>query len=139
VVAIVTYVALTRRAWWGVAVGLLAGLSIDSLAACPFGTHAAAGVATGFLIGNVWSAVYRDRWPAQVACLLVAVLLWDSVAWIVMHGVDATLGSYLFHRSLPAALASAILCPPLFALTARVFHVRIRWEHAGQSDRRHSS
>lgn len=137
VVAVVVYTALTRRAGWGMAAGLLGGFLIDALSPGPFGSYAAAGVVLGFLVGNLWGAVYRDRWPAQALSLLAGVVVSDVIASVIAHGGRApdTLADLVVHRSLPSGVYTALVCPPLFALVTRAFRVTIRWDSVSPRSR----
>ena len=130
-IAVVAYAALTRRAGWGMFAGLLGGLLIDALAPGRFGAHAAAGVVLGFLLGNLWGAVYRDRWPAQAVSLLGAVLVTDAAAWLLggAHASDDLLG-LLLRRSLPSGIYTALVGPVLFAVAVRGLHLRVTWDSA---------
>ncbi len=127
---VVTYAALTRRAAVGMTVGALGGLLVDSLAPGPMGAHMAGGIVVGFLGGHVWRAVYRDRLPAQLACVCLAVLVSDLVARLVSGGAEiGGLVAFVAQRSLPAALATAVIGPLGAALLVRGLHWQIRWEH----------
>ncbi len=132
---VVTYVALTRRAAWGMAIGGLAGLCVDITAPTPFGAHAAGGVVVGYLIGSLWRAVYREHLPAQVLCLVASVCLSDAVASLVAGAPARALGPRLLRESLPAAAYTAIACPLVVGAVLRLFHLRIRWEHADRITR----
>lgn len=134
VLAVVAYTALTRRGRWGTSIGVCAGLLVDILSPSPFGAHAAGGAAAGWVLGNVWRAVYRDRWESQVLCLLAAVLISDAVVlWFGGGGPDASIVRILLARSLPSAVYTALLCPPLFALIAQSAHLRIRWDSGART------
>ncbi len=130
-VTVVSYAALTRRAGVGMTAGLCGGLLVDALSPASFGAHAAGGIVVGFLTGHVWRAVYRDRWPAQAACLFVGVLVCDAVAaWVAGHASVLSVAGLISRQSLPAAAATALAGPPLAAWLAHVLHWQIRWEHA---------
>jgi rod shape-determining protein MreD len=135
--AVVTYVALSRRAVWGVVVGALTGFLIDALSPGRFGAYGTAGIVVGFLLGNLWHVVYRDRWPAQALALVAAVCLTDLVANLVNGLSDpGDLAGFLVHRSLPVGVSTGLLCPLLFAWLVATLHLRIRWEHGAQTARR---
>lgn len=134
VLAVVAYAALTRRGRWGTITGVCAGLLVDILSPAPFGAHAAGGAAVGWVLGNLWRAVYRDRWESQVLSLVAAVLISDVVVlWVGGSGPDASVLRILLARSLPSGVYTALLCPPLFALIAHLAHLRIRWDSGART------
>lgn len=131
---VVTYAALTRRAAVGMIIGGLGGLAVDMLAPGPVGAYAAGGIVVGFLAGHVWRAVYRDRLPAQLACVFLAVIFSDVVARLVTGGAAADgLVAFVVRKSLPAAVATAVIGPALAATVVHTLRWHIRWEHAAGS------
>src|SRR5262245_3100226 len=96
VLAVVAYAALTRRGRWGTITGVCAGLLVDVLSPSSFGAHAAGGAAVGWALGNVWRAVYRDRWESQVLCLAAAELISDAIVlWVDGTAAAGSIGRVL--------------------------------------------
>jgi rod shape-determining protein MreD len=134
VLAVVVYASLTRRGRVGVMTGAAGGALVDVLSPAPFGVHAAAGVVVGWAFGNLWRAVYRDRWESQVLSLFAAVLLHDAVvSWVSGVTDTETVLRAVLARSLPSAAYTALLMPPLFAVVARATHMRIRWDSGART------
>lgn len=130
---VVTYAALMRRAGAGMIVGACGGLLVDALSPHPFGAHMAGGIVVGFLTGHVWRAVYRDRLPAQLACVFVGVVTCDVVARAVAGADSRDLGVFLAQRSLPAAAATALVGPLLASIVVHLLRWNIRWDHGANA------
>lgn len=123
VLATVVYYSLVHGATAGTIFGLALGAVAELGSLAPPGLTMLSFSIVGFCVGSTLDSLYKDNGWTQAVVLFLAVLLHESIAFLMVTRLDLrTLPLYLFRHALLTGALTAAIGPLALAGMERLFH-----------------
>jgi rod shape-determining protein MreD len=129
ILGLVVYFALVRGAPAGAFFGWMIGFLCDMTGIHNMGLKTLTFSVVGFGVGNTLDSVYKDNAWTQATILFLAVLLHESLSYLVVTRLD--IGGYLPYTvrvALPTALVTAAAFPLLLSGFERMTRKEISFD-----------
>ncbi len=126
---IVVYFSLVQGATQGILFGLFAGLLADLTSLHTTGLNMMSYSVVGFTVGHTWESMYKDNALTQAMVLFLAVLLHESLIYLVVTRLEIeAFPPYMLRFGIPNGLFTAILFPLLILWIERTFRREISFD-----------
>ncbi|MGH7442053.1 MAG: rod shape-determining protein MreD [bacterium] len=125
---VTAFAGLSRGRGWGLACGVLAGFSLDTLLGSPPGLRLAPLAFAGALADTLQTGVNRDQPRLQVFAVLALTLAHDALLSLFARRFGTPeygLRRVLFEYEMPRLAAQAVACLPLFWALGLVVRQRV--------------
>jgi rod shape-determining protein MreD len=129
VLGLLVYYALVRGAPAGTLFGLFLGFLSDLMALHGLGLFMLTHAVVGFAVGNTWTSVYKGSAWVQGVILFLAVMLHESITYMVLTRLDiGSFPAFLVRFAAPTSLVTAAALPLVLLAGESLLRKELRFD-----------